>query len=618
MSVYSFEQDAELASTGAWRPLDCALAHWVRAHGGSAQLATVAAWASLADGMGDSALPLLGDAAGRHGMPPLSADTVAALRGEALVGAGESAQPTAFVLDAQGRFALWRNHAHEVRIAECIERRRGGPGHPLDAALRDDLDRLFEDDRADSVRRQRDAVAAVAGRRLFVLTGGPGTGKTTTVLRMLLMLQRRCATALAIEVAAPTGKAAQRLVQSLRQGKSVLATQAAKPLPIDWQPLLARIPDREALTVHRLLGFDPRRNLFTRGAANPIAADVVVVDEASMLDLGMLRTLLDALRPEATLILVGDADQLTSIGAGSVLMDLVAALEIGQAPELVRLEHSFRAERALVPINAAVREGDHAALVRAFAESGAPARFEHVDSVPRLRRRLDAWADGLARLAIRPVLEAAPAASAADQRERIAQCASDAALAALRALSQRQLLCALREDVFGSLAANHAIEQRLRRAWNVPADQVWYAGRAILITRNDYAARLFNGDIGLAIADASGDLRVWFETTLADGRSAARALSPGRLPPHEGAFAITIHKSQGSEYAHAAVLLPPDPDNRILSRQLLYTGLSRARHELDLWATDAAVAAALARPILRAGGLAARLTGTTSARSTGR
>jgi exodeoxyribonuclease V alpha subunit len=184
-----------------------------------------------------------------------------------------------------------------------------------------------------------------------------------------------------------------------------------------------------------------------------------------------------------------------------------------------------------------------------------------------------------------------------------------AALAALHALGGRQLLCALREGEFGALAINALVEQRLKRRWGVAADRQWYPGRAVLITRNDYANRLFNGDVGLCLADADGRLRVWFESAGSDGQPGARSFSPGALPAHEGAFAITIHKSQGSEYARVALLLPPDPTHRILSRQLLYTGVSRARRVVELWAGEATLHAALARPIRRAGGLADRLAG---------
>ncbi|MEO8742399.1 MAG: ATP-binding domain-containing protein, partial [Lysobacteraceae bacterium] len=151
------------------------------------------------------------------------------------------------------------------------------------------------------------------------------------------------------------------------------------------------------------------------------------------------------------------------------------------------------------------------------------------------------------------------------------------------------------------------IERQLKQAWNVPESANWYAGRAVMITSNDYATRLFNGDIGLCLADNHGELHVWFETVDADGRPAVRSFIPAMLPAHDSAFAITIHKSQGSEYERVAVLLPPDADNRILSRQLLYTGLSRARRAVEVWSAQASLDAALAQPVHRASGLVARL-----------
>lgn len=596
MSAFDFRARPDEPAETPWRPLDRTLWRWVRAHGGSARLATLAAWTSFADGAGDTALPLRGEDAGRHGLEPLERDELHALRGEPLVGDGAGTTP--FVLDDAGRLYLRRNYADELAVAALVHQRlrAGSPGEVTDAAL----DVLFHGERDEAVQRQRGAVKAVVGRRLFVLTGGPGTGKTTTVLRMLLMLQHQAAQPLRIAVAAPTGKAAQRLLQSLRAGKQGLREHPQAPLPVDWQPLLERIPDTEALTLHRLLGYSPRSNRFTRDRAHPLAADVVVVDEASMVDLGLLRALLDAVRPDATLLLVGDADQLTSVAAGSVLMDLVGVLEAERSPALMRLEHSFRAERPLVALNRAVRGGDVAALEATFGDQ---VRQQPVAAGVSLRHMLDAWAEDIAALPLRPTLP--DAGGDADGTAQVS-----AVLAALRALGGRQLLCALREGEFGALAANALIEQRLKRRWHVAPDRVWYPGRAVLITRNDYANRLFNGDVGLCLADADGRLRVWFESAGSDGHPGARSFSPGALPAHEGAFAITIHKSQGSEYARVAVLLPPDPTHRILSRQLLYTGVSRARRVVELWAGEATLRAALARPIRRAGGLADRLAGT--------
>ncbi len=595
MNPSAFQRSEGELAVEAWRPLDRLVYRWVMRHGGTPLLAATAAWASLAEGHGDAALPL---AQGRHGMAPLRAADIARLRSQALVASAPEHGVRPFALDGAGRFYIWRNHADERAAASAILQRRGASaatpaGDAADAERL--LDELFHGQRGSAVQPQRAAVRQVHGKRLFVLTGGPGTGKTTTVLRMLLMLQRQAGGPLAIRIAAPTGKAAQRLVQSLRQGKANLTGHATRPLPPDWRPLLDAVPDRDALTVHRLLGYDPRRNAFRRSARDPVAADVVVVDEASMVDLAMLRCLLGALRAEASLVLVGDADQLTSVATGSVLLDLVSALEAAPRDDLVRLAHSFRAERELVAINEAIRAGDGPALEAAMAGAGKQATRHAVGEERALGVRVRRWAQDLAGNAgLRPL----PVAGDAPQEPR--------ARAALAALAGRQLLCALREGPFGALAINAALEAALRRAWGIAPGTEWYPGRAVIITRNDYAAGLFNGDIGICLADADGSMRVWFEASGEDA-GAVRSFTPHLLPAHEGAFALTIHKSQGSEYDHAAILLPPDAGNRILSRQLIYTGASRARRSLEIWASDAALAAALATEVNRSGGLQPRL-----------
>ncbi len=323
-----------------------------------------------------------------------------------------------------------------------------------------------------------------------------------------------------------------------------------------------------------------------------------------MIDLAMLRALLHAVKPEATLILVGDADQLTSVATGSVLMDIVAALESGRGGDLVRLDHSFRAQRHLVALNEAVRAGNPAAVADAIAAAPDAIGMREVESAAQLAERLARWAQDLAASGdLRPTLPGAGGEGVASPST--AEARAECVRAALAALAQRQLLCALREGPFGAQAADTVIERALRKAWRIGANAEWYAGRAVIVTRNDYAARLFNGDVGICLADSDGRLRVWFEAPGTHG--AVRGFAPNTLPLHEGAFAITIHKSQGSEYDRAAVLLPPDSENRILSRQLLYTAVSRARHGVELWATPAALETALRRPISRQGGLRDRL-----------
>ena len=554
------------------RALGRAMARWVLGHGGSEALASLAARAAVAELHGDTALA------------PLPAEDLPALRAEPLVGDGRVRTP--FVLDAEGRFYLWRNFLHEGEVAAAL-------ASLLAAATPLGMDEttlagLFPGGDPARDGAQREAVRAVGGRRLMVLTGGPGTGKTTTVLRMLLrLLGDGIAARDGIAVAAPTGKAAQRLVQSLREEGERLRGV----LPAHWAAHLDALPTEGAITVHRLLGWSPGRNRYARHAGDPVQAGVVVVDEASMLDLHQLRALLDALRPGATLVLVGDADQLDPVGAGSVLMDLVAVLEARDPGSLVRLRHSFRAVAPLVALNEAVRDGDPAALESALAGSDGVARAFPVEDAAALSRRLREWSLGLADGGPPPPLPDGEAAEAVVAGQ-------------LRALASRQLLCALRDGPFGAEAANLAIERRLRQAWGVPADAAWYPGRQVMVTRNDYGARLFNGDVGLCLRGADGQLRVWFA---APGGEGVRALPPSALPAFAPAFAITIHKAQGSEYGQAAVLLPPDPEHRILSRQLLYTGVSRAKQAVQLWAPAESIASALARRARRAGGLAPRL-----------
>jgi exodeoxyribonuclease V alpha subunit len=588
MSGYRFRPMSNLHPPPEWRDIDVALARWVLAHGGSPGLAHAAAWASLADGRGDTALAL--DGAGRHGMPAPSDADLAALAGQPMVSDGGSGQPTPFVLQA-GRFYLWRNFSQEVEVARLLgARRKAAAPAPLDEAA---LDSLFHHDRSAAVAAQRAAVQRAPGHRLFVLTGGPGTGKTTTVLRMLLAMLHQAGPAQpTVRIAAPTGKAAQRLAQSLREGKQAIARHDQHPLPESWHRLLERIPDDEPLTLHRLLGAGGRSQRFRHHADDPLAADIVVVDEASMIDLALLRGLLAALRPEASLILVGDPDQLSSVGAGSVLIDLVAALD--GASDLARLHHSFRADDALLPVLDAVRLGDAQAFAQASRAAGD--QFSRLETrEPRqLSAHLRHWADALHQLwqhhqLTRP-LDAGPAGAARR----------------LQAVRQRQLLCARREGEFGALACNARLEARLRQLSGQPDDAAWYPGRLVMVTRNDYSAGLFNGDIGLCLSDPDGRLWVWFEASDLEGPT-ARRFAPGLLPSHEGGFAITVHKSQGSEYREVGLVLPPEDASGLVSRQLVYTAISRARESITVLASDGVLERALATALGRQSGLAHRI-----------
>ena len=594
----------------AWRDLDRAVWRWVRAHGGDELVAAAGAWASLAEGQGHSAWPLVEAGDGGRAWAP---QAIAALAGSALVASagpdGAVAGPARpFVLDGR-HFYLQRNFRAETAVAQALAARLAAARAPRCPLSDTDLRALFHGSWDDAEERQRAAVRQAPGRRLMVLTGGPGTGKTTTVLRMLLGLSREHQAATGalpqVRIAAPTGKAAQRLGESLRQGAERMRT-AAQPLGEAWAPHLGAVLGAESGTLHRLLGSRGRHGGYAFHAGEQLPADIVVVDEASMLDLGLLRALLAALRADAVLLLVGDADQLTSVGTGSVMMDVVQALEHGGDGDLVRLTHCFRADATLVPVHRAVRAGDPEAFARSWqAAADAGRALGHaVADLAHLRRRLQDWERRL-RQRLQEAAIASPVA------------ADDAAALAVRlaVLHRQQLLCALREGPFGAVQAAAAIAARLR-SWDALAswaNGAWYPGRCVMVTRNDTAARLFNGDVGICVAvDAGGEeplLQVAFEPTPegADAGQRARLFDPNSLPAHEDAFALTVHKSQGSEYEHVAVLLPPEPESPLLTRQTLYTGVSRARSSLELWSTEASTHQAISTVLRRDGRLAERV-----------
>ena len=591
------------------RPLDIAFSRWVRRRSGSELLERAARAVSVAEGQGHACVALADDAS--------LAGELAQLRAHPWVGNGSAATP--FVLDQHARLYTLRNWRHEALLAEALlERARVPDMLPAADVVAADVAELFVDEDARATAWQRAAVAAAPGARLLVLTGGPGTGKTSTALRLLLVLLRHAAACglperPAIALAAPTGKAAQRLAQAIASGKQRLSEQLDPESA--FRPLLERIPHAQAGTLHRLLGYRPAENTFARNAHDPLAADIVLIDEASMVDLALMRTLVVALRPGAALILLGDPGQLAAVEAGSVLSDVVASVPQNALPaalarrlagvvpppivatqstaplagSVITLTHGWRAKQGLQRSLAALREGDGRWLDEVLLGRALDG-FEWHDTpdAAALRTRIAGWidmhADACAHL-LRG--ENAPAA----------------ALARLRGM---QILCALREGAFGTRGINAAFEREIGRRFGCETDRPWYPGRPVLILHNDYARDLYNGDLGIAL-DGPDGLRVWFETGERDGSVGLRSFSPRALPQHETAWSITIHRSQGSEYGAVAVVLPPDPAHRILSRELLYTAVSRATHHVEIWSTPGSLRAAAARPIRRIGGLRDRL-----------
>jgi len=591
------------------RPIDRAFARWVRQHSDSELLERAALAVSRAEGQGHACAAL----AEERAFAPHDAD---ALRGHAWVGDGSAVTP--FVLDQFRHLYTWRNWRHEALLGAGLRARAGSTAARDMKALTADIAELFGSEDLQATRWQRAAAALAVGSKLFVLTGGPGTGKTATALRLLLMLLGHAGSCglparPSLALAAPTGKAAQRLAQSLASGKRRLS--AALPADSVFRGLLDAVPHAEAGTLHRLLGYQVAQNLFARSERDPLAADIVLVDEASMVDLALMRALVAALRPESVLILLGDPGQLAAVEAGSVLRDIVASVPQNAvqaaharrlrgivdplpvvtddaaplAGQVITLTHVWRAGSALQGALEALRDGDRRGFdAQLGTNAGDSVRLRQCESAAGLRACASAWLEKHA--AIHAAIFAADILPAQ-------------ALAQLRKL---QVLCALRDGAFGARGVNALLQLELAARHGVDADQAWYHGRPVLISRNDYAHDLYNGDIGVALLGPEG-MRVWFEVGQRDGSLGMRSFSPRALPEHETAWAITIHRSQGSEYDDVAVVLPPDAEHRILSRELLYTAVSRATRNVELWSTPHALAAAIDRPVRRIGGLLQRL-----------
>jgi len=405
------------------------------------------------------------------------------------------------------------------------------------------------------------------GARLEVIAGGPGTGKTTMVARNLAHMLAHGADPALVALAAPTGKAAARLSEAVREEAARLDVSG---------DVRDRLLALEASTLHRLLGWRPgTHSRFRHDRANRLTHDVVIVDETSMVSLSLMARLVEAVRPDARLILVGDPGQLTSIEAGAVLGDIVAASE-----GIVVLDRVHRFGGAIADVAEAIRRGDADATVDALAG----VRGERAQPAVTWTTDPDAIRDE-AVACFRAVAEAAREGDG---------------MRAIEALGAFRILCAHRRGPHGVTGRTAQVERWLAPE-GLAADGEWYAGRPLLVTENDYGLGLYNGDTGVVIAGGDGRLSAAFERA-----GGLVEFSPARLAAVDTVYAMTVHKSQGSQFDTAAVLLP-DAASPILTRELLYTAVTRARRRLILVGSEATVRAAVARPVARASGLAGRL-----------
>ena len=501
------------------------------------------------------------------------------------------ASPLVLAEDKQGsRLYLRRAWTAEQNIRQNIAQRLALPCE-APADLQQRLDELFTPTRDGAPDRQRLACEVAAQNRITLITGGPGTGKTTTVVKLLSLLVGTSSNELQIHLAAPTGKAAARLTESI--------SNALKHMPADVQ---ARIPT-QAQTLHRLLQTNTKAT-----QVQQLATDVVVVDEASMIDLEMMARLLQAVPTAARLILLGDKDQLASVEAGAVMSQLCTGSLLKAQTVTLLHSHRFDAKSGIGQwaraVNTDVADNTPAlkALWRAapdwLATLPLQQRLEddttepdvtslHLTSAndPKLAVGLRyGWRHWLALLQAHRPSKALPAAPCSDAQ----------ALALLNAFTEFCVLCAVREGPLGVVQLNAQVEHALGLG-----QSPWYAGRPVMVTRNDYALELMNGDIGLCLPGPDGVLRVAFPAV----EGGVRWVMPSRLDSVETVFAMTVHKSQGSECAHVLLVIPA-LESPVLTRELVYTGLTRAKKRLTLWAPQLGVLwNGCARRVWRSGGL---------------
>jgi exodeoxyribonuclease V alpha subunit len=590
-------------------------------------------------------------------LPATLADWQTALQGTVSgacwrgVDAPDQGQPLVLGGPADAPLLYLRRYAgYEQRVGQSLLQRASEPLAVPEAAAREWLDRFFvpnpeaPNPEAHHLTDWQKVACAVALRaRLSVITGGPGTGKTYTAARLLALLLalHPDGSPLRVALAAPTGKAAARLKQSIDDALTRL------PVPVDsgldLGALIARMGP--ARTLHSLLGARPDTRQFRHHAANPLDVDVLIVDEASMVHLEMMDALLQALPPTARLVLLGDKDQLASVEAGAVLGDLCQDAAAGRysgataqfvqraagqtlaaefvlpdpapvlAQQTVMLRQSRRFKGAIGQLALAVNRGDAIAARDVFV---GPASGRDGLAGDSSRSQTAPTGPLSALLALQPsspqavcalALGAAGKPSYADYLRLMQTGPAGQGMAAhaswvssvLKAFERFRILCAVHQGDWGTQALNAAVQKALADAGLLHIQGEWYEGRPVMVTRNDAQLGVFNGDVGVVLPGTEGKPKVWF----LDGQ-ALRSVSVMRLAQVDTAFVMTVHKSQGSEFEHTALVLPPGAAE-VLSRELVYTGITRAREQFTLIEAEAGLLeAATHRPSVRASGLAQR------------
>ncbi|OGQ99524.1 MAG: exodeoxyribonuclease V subunit alpha [Deltaproteobacteria bacterium RIFOXYD12_FULL_57_12] len=545
--------------------------------------------------------------------PDLSIWTVRLLESGVVGRPGEDAP---LVLDQDARLYLHRYWQYEKNVTDFIRDRAGQTtAIPDPALLARGLARLFPPLAPPETDWQKVAALAAFVKPFCVISGGPGTGKTSTVAKILTLFVEQTATA-RILLAAPTGKAAARLQDAINQAKQGLPISPAAA---------AALPDN-ACTLHRLLGIGSHTVLPRFHAANPLPADLVVVDEASMVDLPLMAKLMQALPPTGRLILLGDRNQLASVEPGAVLGDICHPGAMQRfSPVFRALAAELAVDLAGSPVeNAAASESEENTLLDdCLVELQKNYRFDPASGIHAVSRMIRAGApetvietissNTLPDINWTEIPEPGQLAARLAQRLQHLTTLLETAepVAAFAALDRFRILCGLRHGPYGANRVNELLKKLLAKQGQLVFSKNGdaarhYPGQPVMITRNDYTLGLYNGDTGVLLPDpeASGQLRAFFRETA----GGFRRLLPLRLPAHETVFAMTVHKSQGSEFDHILLLLPATP-SPVLTRELIYTAVTRARRSVEIWGTAEVLRAAINLPARRDSGLISALWG---------
>ncbi|KPA09356.1 exonuclease V subunit alpha [Candidatus Magnetomorum sp. HK-1] len=482
------------------------------------------------------------------------------------------------ILDHSNRLYLYRYYQYEHELSKkLILRSQQDVSNLYISGLSQFMDRLFIGDAFPSGESpQRKAVEIAIKKKLCIVSGGPGTGKTSVAAKIIAALIHVAETPPRIDLTAPTGKAAQRLQESLLHAQKELNCS---------EEIISAMPN-SAMTIHRLLGPVHRSPYFKHNAENPLPSDAVIVDEASMIDLALMHKLTMALRPESRLIILGDKDQLASVDPGSVLGDICLKPSENKKSSL---------QSSMVFLTKNYRFGELSGIFKAAnaVNQGNPTRaleiIEDVSGYPDI-----SWRDIQDIKNIKNVLKDDILYYLTGYLKQ------KQPYDALMALNTFRILCAVRKGPFGVERFNSYVSEILASKGLIQANKRWYHGRPIMITKNDPTVGLYNGDIGLIFKDKTDQntLKAFF----IGSDDIIKKYLPARLPEHETVFAMTVHKSQGSEFDHVLFVLP-NTFSKVLTRELMYTGLTRTRKSIDIWGKQSIFCTAVKNRIHRQSGL---------------